>query len=57
MSFKKYECDICGFIYDEELGLPEEGIAPGTAWDDIPEDWQCPDCGVGKSDFNMVQIS
>lgn len=57
MSFKKYECDICGFIYDEELGLPEEGIAPGTKWDDIPDDWQCPDCSVGKSDFNMVEIA
>lgn len=57
MSFNKYECDICGFIYDEEQGLPNEGIAPGTKWDDVPEDWQCPDCGVGKSDFNMVQIS
>ena len=57
MSFNKYECDICGFIYDEEQGLPDEGIAPGTKWDDVPEDWQCPDCGVGKSDFNMVQIS
>jgi len=57
MSFNKYECDICGFIYDEEQGLPADGIAPGTKWEDVPEDWQCPDCGVGKSDFNMVQIS
>ena len=57
MSFKKYECDICGFIYDEELGLPDEGIAPGTKWDDIPDDWQCPDCSVGKSDFDMVEIT
>ena len=57
MSFKKYECAICGLIYDEELGLPEDGLAPGTKWDDIPDDWQCPDCGVGKSDFEMIQIS
>jgi len=57
MSFKKYECTICGFIYDEELGLPGEGIASGTLWDDIPEDWQCPDCRVGKADFDMVQIA
>jgi len=57
MSFNKYECSICGFIYDEELGLPDEGIAAGTKWDDIPEDWQCPDCSVGKSDFDMVQIA
>ena len=57
MSFNKYECSICGFIYDEELGLPDEGIAAGTKWDDIPDDWQCPDCSVGKSDFDMVQIT
>ena len=57
MSFNKYECSICGFIYDEELGLPDEGSAAGTKWDDIPEDWQCPDCSVGKSDFDMVQIA
>ena len=37
---------VCGFIYDEELGLPDEGIAPGTRWDEIPEDWSCPDCGA-----------
>lgn len=57
MSFNKYECTICGFIYDEELGLPSEGIAAGTKWDDVPDDWQCPDCSVGKSDFDMVQIA
>ena len=57
MSFNKYECSICGFIYDEELGLPDEGIAAGTKWDDIPEDWQCPDCSVGKSDFDMMKIT
>ena len=44
---------ICGFIYDE-AGLPEEGIAPGTRWEDIPDDWQCPECGVGKDDFEMM---
>jgi len=53
---KKYNCIICGFVYDEALGLPEEGIAAGTAWDDIPDDWICPECGVGKSDFEMVEI-
>ena len=57
MSFKVFECTICGFIYDEEKGLPEEGIAPGTKWDDVPEDWQCPDCNVGKSDFDMQPVS
>ena len=53
---KKYMCLICGFIYDEAKGLPEEGIAPGTKWEDIPADWECPDCGVGKSDFEMIEI-
>jgi rubredoxin len=46
-------CQICGFVYDEEEGLPAEGIAPGTAWEDIPADWHCPDCGVGKDSFEM----
>ena len=47
---------VCGFIYDEELGLPEEGFAPGTRWDEIPEDWSCPDCGVSKEDFEMIEL-
>jgi rubredoxin len=53
---RKWECVVCGFIYDEAEGLPEEGIPPGTAWDDVPDDWVCPDCGVGKDDFEMVEI-
>ena len=52
----KWQCIVCGFIYDEEKGLPEEGIKPGTKWEDIPDDWMCPDCGVGKSDFEMVKM-
>ena len=56
MAYKKFKCIICEFIYDEELGLPDEGIAPGTAWEDVPADWICPDCGVGKADFEMVEI-
>ncbi len=54
---RRWECSVCGFIYDEALGLPEEGIAPGTAWEDIPDDWCCPDCGVSKADFEMVEIT
>jgi rubredoxin len=54
---KKWECIVCGFIYDEAEGLPEEGIAAGTAWGDIPEDWECPDCGVSKADFQMVEMA
>lgn len=51
-----YKCIVCGFVYDEAKGLPEEGIAPGTRWADIPEDWECPDCGVAKSDFTMALV-
>lgn len=53
---KQWLCIICGFIYDEALGLPEEGIAAGTLWADVPEDWKCPECGVGKADFEMIEI-
>lgn len=56
LIMRKWECVVCGFIYDEAEGLPEEGIAPGTAWEDIPDDWVCPDCGVSKDDFEMVEI-
>ncbi|HJO11160.1 MAG: rubredoxin [Gammaproteobacteria bacterium] len=52
---QKWQCLVCSFIYDEELGLPEEGIAPGTRWDELPDDWMCPDCGVGKEDFDMIE--
>jgi rubredoxin len=57
MAYRKFECVICGFIYDEEKGLPEEGIAPGTLWEDVPDDWECPECGVSKYDFEMVQTA
>ena len=56
MEYKKWECIVCGLIYDEELGWPEDGIEPGTAWEDVPEDWLCPECGVGKEDFDMIEI-
>ena len=48
---KKWQCVVCGFIYDEAEGWPEDGIEPGTAWEDVPEDWECPDCGVGKENL------
>jgi len=50
----KYECTTCGFIYDPELGLPDEGIPAGTAWKDIPDDWVCPECGSSKDDFEPI---
>ncbi|AAY95677.1 rubredoxin [Pseudomonas protegens] len=49
-------CLICGWIYDQRLGDPDSGVPPGTAWDDIAEDWTCPECGVSKLDFNMVKL-
>lgn len=56
-EFKSFECMICGFIYDESKGFPSEGISPGTSWADISDDWVCPDCGMGKNDFEMVEIN
>ena len=53
---KKYMCLICGWIYDEELGAPDEGIAPGTRWEDVPPNWTCPECGARKEDFEMVEF-
>ena len=48
----KYVCDICGYVYDPELGDPDNGVAPGTPWEEVPEDWVCPLCGVGKDQFS-----
>jgi len=48
---KKYICEVCGYEYDPETGDPDNGIAPGTAFEDLPEDWVCPLCGVGKDEF------
>ncbi len=53
---KTYMCMICGFIYDEAKGWPQDGIAPGTRWEDVPDTWVCPDCGATKADFEMVEI-
>lgn len=54
MEYRKYRCLVCDFIYDEELGWEEDGIAPGTCWEDIPDDWYCPDCGASKEDFELM---
>jgi len=53
---KRYMCLICGLIYDESLGWPDEGIPPRTRWEDVPTNWQCPDCGAMKDDFEMIEI-
>ncbi|NLB43378.1 MAG: rubredoxin [Clostridiales bacterium] len=51
---KKYECTVCGYVYDPELGDPENGVAPGTAFEDVPDDWVCPECGVEKDLFEAL---
>ena len=53
---KTYLCLICGVVYDEAKGWPEEGIKPGTLWQDVPDSWTCPDCGATKQDFDMVAV-
>ncbi len=49
----KYECP-CSYVYDEAVGDPDGGIAPGTKWEDIPDDWVCPVCGLSKSEFTKI---
>ena len=49
---KKYVCDVCGYIYDEEIGDPDNGVEAGTKWEDVPEDFECPLCFVGKDQFS-----
>ncbi len=56
LEYKRYMCVVCGWIYDEAEGWPEDGIHPGTKWEDVPDDFECPDCGVGKEDFEMMEI-
>ncbi len=56
MNARKWQCMTCGFVYDEALGAPDEGIDPGTAWEDVPEGWLCPECGTPKSDFEMIEV-
>jgi rubredoxin len=47
----RYECVVCGYVYDPEQGDPDNGIEPGTPFEALPEDWECPDCGASKSEF------
>ena len=53
---RKWQCIVCGYIYDEAEGCEEEDVPPGTLWEDVPEDCMCPECGVGKEDFEMIEI-
>ena len=54
VPYRQWMCVVCAFIYDEAQGMPEDGIAPGTRWEDVPDTWTCPDCGVSKDDFEPV---
>ena len=53
----KWECIVCGWVYDEAIGDPDNGVPAGTKWEDVPESWLCPDCGVGKEDFELIEGS
>ena len=53
---KRWQCVVCGYVYNEAVGDPEHGIVAGTKWEDISDDWACPECGVSKSDFEMVEV-
>lgn len=57
MTYQKYICLICGFIYDEAEGWPQDDIPPGTKWEDVSDDWICPTCGAMKSDFQMIVLN
>ncbi len=52
----QWMCLICGWIYDEALGDPEHGVAPGTRWEDVPMNWTCPECGARKESFEKIQF-
>jgi rubredoxin len=56
-SLAKWECQVCGFVYDEAAGLPDEGLAPRTRWADVLDTWGCPECGATKGEFEMVRIA
>tara|TARA_R110002124_G_scaffold278057_1_gene449774 strand:- start:2291 stop:2497 length:207 start_codon:yes stop_codon:yes gene_type:complete len=56
VEHKKYICVLCGLIYDESKGWPADGIVAGTKWEDVPEDWMCPDCDAMKEDFEMIEL-
>jgi rubredoxin len=50
-AYRRYRCRFCSHVYDEALGDPDSGLAPGTRYEDIPDDWMCPECGAAKSDY------
>lgn len=54
VAYNSYLCVVCGHIYDEAEGCPEDGIAPGTRWEDVPMNWTCPECGARKEDYELI---
>ena len=56
VELQTWMCLICGWMYDEAAGLPDDGILPGTRWHDVPMNWTCPECGARKEDFEMVAV-
>jgi rubredoxin len=55
VTMDKYVCTLCGYVYDPDAGDPDNGVDPGTKWEDVPEDWECPVCGAGKEDFEKEE--
>ncbi|MGB3339412.1 MAG: rubredoxin [Devosia sp.] len=55
--YRVWECVLCGFVYDEAVGDPDSGIVAGTRWEDIPDDWSCPECSAAKSEFDMRVVA
>jgi rubredoxin len=55
VTMDRYVCTLCGYVYDPEAGDPDSGVAPGTKWEDVPDDWECPVCGAGKDDFEKEE--
>lgn len=54
-DYREYVCNVCGHVYDEAAGDPETGVAPGTRWEDLPEDWVCPECGAPKDEYEVME--
>ena len=54
--YRTFICQVCGYVYDEAKGDPDEGFAAGTRWDDIPINWVCPECGARKDEFEMTEV-
>jgi len=56
IEYQTWMCLLCGWIYDEEKGAPDDGIPPGTRWEEVPVNWTCPECGARKDDFEMISL-